>query len=206
VRRLIEACLAERIDTPDPRERFLANVVGEPSSTVLALLEQPARRAAVLIPIIERHAELQVLLTARARHLVHHPGQVAFPGGRIEPGDRDPRHAALREASEEVGLDPAQARIVGELPVHLTGTGFVVTPIVAFVDAGFAARPDPAEVAGVFEVPLSFLIDGSNCACREVERFGSRFVSYEYRWRAHRIWGATAAMIVTLKKLIDNKQ
>ncbi len=206
MRRLIEECLAGNDDAAGPRERFLANVLGEPSGAVLELLEQPARRAAVLVPIIERDSGLRVLLTARARHLVHHPGQVAFPGGRIEAVDADARAAALREAEEEVGLEPALARVVGELPVHLTGTGFVVTPVVAFVSGAFEARPNAGEVAGVFEVPLEFLIDRGNSVRSEVERFGSRFVSYEYRWQTWRIWGATAAIIITLRNLLINKQ
>jgi len=187
----------------DPRDRFLANVVGEPSPEVLELIDRPSRQASVLMPIVERASGLMMLFTERAAHLAHHPGQVAFPGGRIEPGDASPEAAALREAAEEVGLRQAQVQVVGSLSPHITGTGFIVTPVVGFVGDDFVAERDAAEVAAVFEVPLDFLLEPANRQRRYRERFGSRFVSYEYLYAGWRIWGATAAMVVTLEMIIN---
>lgn len=190
-------------DTGDPHSRFLASVVGEPSPALLARLAQPGRPASVLMPIVERGGRLHMVLTARAEHLAHHPGQVAFPGGRQEPGDSGPVAAALREADEEIGLAPDRVDVVGCVGMHLTGTGFAVMPFVGFVRGVFEPRPDPAEVSAVFDVPLDFLFDPANCTVTVRERLGTQFVTYEYLWESWRIWGATAAMIVRLRELIE---
>jgi 8-oxo-dGTP pyrophosphatase MutT (NUDIX family) len=124
----------------------------------------PPRPAAVLLPIVLHAAGPAVLLTQRTAHLRQHSGQVAFPGGRHEPADRTPVHTALREAHEEVGLEPSRVEVIGRLPEYLTGTGFQVTPVVGLVEPGFEVRPDPHEVAAVFEVPLEFLTNTSSGA------------------------------------------
>jgi 8-oxo-dGTP pyrophosphatase MutT (NUDIX family) len=202
--RIVERIAAYR-DEVDPHGRFLANVVGEPSAALLERLQSPGRPAAVLMPIVERDGTLEMLLTARASHLAHHPGQVAFPGGRIEPRDVDAAAAALREAEEEIGLEHREVQVVGTLGMHLTGTGFAVTPFVGFVGAAFVPRPDPAEVAAVFAVPLDFLFDPANCCISIRDRLGTRFRTYEYVWEDWHIWGATAAMIVSLRDIVMNK-
>ena len=178
-------------------------IIGPISPELEAVLAAPGARAAVLIGLVERDARLTVLLTERAGHLKAHPGQIAFPGGRIESGDATAVAAALREADEEVGLAAAHVTVAGQLPAHITGTGFIVTPIVGFVGAGFVARPDPGEVADVFEVPLEFLLDRRNLAERRRERFGTQFRSFEFNYAGRRIWGATAAMLITLIKIIE---
>lgn len=203
MRQRITECVAAHRDTLGPQQRFLANVIGEPSPAVLELLSRPGRRAAVLMPIVERPGGFSMLFTARAEHLAHHPGQVAFPGGRIEPADATAADTALREAREEIGLPPEQVAIIGHLGAHMTGTGFIVTPFVGFVDPGFEPRPDPAEVAAVFEVPLEFLLDPANCRHRERERHGTRFGSFEFDWDGWHIWGATAGMVVTLSRILN---
>lgn len=154
--------------------------------------------AAVLFPLVPREAGYQVLLTQRTAHLRDHPGQISFPGGRTEASDASPWHTALREAREEIGLDPGHVRLLGYLPEYLTGTGFRVTPVVAEILPPFDLSPDTFEVADIFEVPLQFLLDESNYRQHQIEFNGEmrRFHAVPYGDRF--IWGATAGMIRAL--------
>ncbi|WP_458094093.1 CoA pyrophosphatase [Roseomonas sp. WA12] len=154
------------------------------------------RRSAVLVPIL-LHGAPSVLLTLRAATLSAHAGQVAFPGGRIEPGET-PEAAALREAAEEVGLDPRLPRIAGRLPSLITGTGFHVVPVVALLDPPVTLTPAPAEVAEVFEYPLARLLDPAGPE-RRSGVFGGRERHY-WAWphETQTIWGATASMLRSL--------
>ncbi len=163
-----------------------------------------ATPAAVLVPLLERSAgRLQVLFTERADHLRRHPGQISFPGGRIERLDGCAVNAALREAQEEVGLPATCVHIAGFLEPQLTVTGFCVTAVVGVVAAGeFVAVPDPGEVAGVFEVPLEYFLDERNEHRGMREYQGTRFAAVEYHWEGRRIWGATAMMLDRLVSLI----
>ncbi len=158
----------------------------------------PLREAAVLVAITDR-AEPGLILTLRHDDLRDHGGQVAFPGGRIDEGE-DARAAALREAWEELKLDPATVRIIGEADHYRTVTGFGVTPIVALVPPDLALVPNPAEVADWFEVPLAFVLDPANHARREMHYKGRLRHYYEIEWQSRRIWGATAAMLVNLAR------
>lgn len=202
MRALIVQRLAEAPRHDDPHAPLLANVIGEISEELRAAIAAPSRRAAVLVALREHADGFHVLLTERAAHLAHHPGQVSFPGGRIEPGDDGPVGAALREAWEEVGLNPDAVEVAGSLPTHATGTGFSVTPVVGFVREPFVARLDPAEVTALFEVPLAYLFDDASVRVEYRERFGSRFRVYEFRFDGHRIWGATASMLMAFMKII----
>jgi 8-oxo-dGTP pyrophosphatase MutT (NUDIX family) len=175
---------------------------GAVSEELAQRLAGPHMRAAVLIGLIERPAGTQLLLTRRAMHLARHAGQVAFPGGRVEADDRGPAAAALREAHEEIGLHPKEVELVGQLGDHLTGTGYIVTPMVGFIRPGFIAQPDPAEVAGVFEVPLEFVFGPDGLRECVHERYGTRLRGYELQYDGERVWGATAAMLATLRKLL----
>ena len=156
------------------------------------------REAAVLVAITDR-PQPGVLLTERRADLRLHAGQVAFPGGRIDPGETA-REAALREAWEEIALDPAEVRIVAEADPYRTVTGFGVTPIVGVVPPDLPLPPTPAEVASLFEAPLAHLIDPANQLRREVEFHGRPRHYFEIVWEGRRIWGATAAMIVNLSR------
>jgi 8-oxo-dGTP pyrophosphatase MutT (NUDIX family) len=159
------------------------------------------RVAAVLVPLVVREEGITVLLTQRADHLNDHAGQVSFPGGRHEPFDADSTATALREAQEEVGLDPKRVEVLGALPDYLTGTGFRVTPVVALVHPPFSVKADSFEVAEIFEVPLSFLMNPSHHEVRVFRWEGGerRFFAMPYP-RAdadgdYFIWGATAGML-----------
>lgn len=154
--------------------------------------------AAVLVPIVLHQGRPSVLLTQRTAHLRDHAGQISFPGGRIEDTDRSVVDAALREAEEEVGLPPERIQVVGFLPEYRTGTGFSVTPVVAFVPPLLALQPDPFEVAEVFEVPLAFLLDPANHQQHEVYWRGKLRQYYAIPYGDRFIWGATAGMLISL--------
>jgi 8-oxo-dGTP pyrophosphatase MutT (NUDIX family) len=159
--------------------------------------------AAVLVPLVERVDGFGVLLTLRPSAMKRHGGQVAFPGGRTEPGDTDPVATALREASEEIGLDPAAVDILGRLDPYLTITGYEVVPVVGAVAGPVTLVPDPVEVADVFEVPLSLLMDPANH--QRVERVfnGMRRAYYAVPYGERYIWGATAGMILNLYDILN---
>jgi len=201
MQQLIEARLARFQAAEDPLVRTLADVEGPVPQALLAKLAgcQPA---AVLLGLIERDAGLSVLFTQRSPHLSAHAGQVSFPGGRLEASDAGPVEAALREATEEIGLQPASVRVVGRLNSFQTVTGFHITPVVGFIDAAFEARPDAAEVDAVFEVPLSFLLDPKNVSVGYRDRMGVRFRIYEFHYEGRHIWGATASILINFKDII----
>ena len=162
----------------------------------------PRRPAAVLVPIVERPDGHSVLLTRRADHLHDHPGQISFPGGRLGDADRGPIDAALREAAEEIGLERGYVRLAGLLDGYETVTGYLVTPVVGFIRPGFTLAPDPREVADVFEVPLAFLLDEESRRIGSHVRDGRRRRYYVFEYAGHRIWGATAGMLVNLQRRI----
>ena len=156
--------------------------------------------AAVLFPIVLRPTGPTVLLTRRTEQLRDHPGQISFPGGRIDASDRSPEEAALREAMEEVGLNSRHIEIVGFLPEYRTVTGYQVTPVVGFVTPPFDLQPGASEVAEVFEVPLSFLLDSHNHQRHSRETPGGRRYFFAMPYGPYCIWGATAGMIVSLAR------
>jgi 8-oxo-dGTP pyrophosphatase MutT (NUDIX family) len=159
--------------------------------------------AAVLVPIVEHAGAPTVLLTQRATQLRNHAGQVSFPGGRIEAQDGSPTAAALREAREEIGLEPSCVSVVGFLPDHVVISGFRVTPVVALVRPGFELLLDAQEVEDTFEVPLTFVFDPRNHRPR-LHRFRAAEVEAEMLdipYGNRNIWGATAGMLVTLYRL-----
>lgn len=156
-------------------------------------------QAAVLIAVTDR-AEPGILLTRRTETLSNHPGQIAFPGGRIDSADTDAIAAALREAEEEIALPRTAVRVVGSADRYRTITGFEVTPVVGIVPPDLTFVPSAAEVAQVFEVPLGFVLDSANHLEARVEWQGRNRHYYEITWGGHRIWGATAAIIVNLSR------
>jgi 8-oxo-dGTP pyrophosphatase MutT (NUDIX family) len=160
-----------------------------------------ATPAAVLIAVTDVPHDPQVILTQRPRSMRDHPGQVAFPGGKIDPGE-DAVTAALREAEEELGLPRAAVRVIGTSDVYHTGTGFIVTPVLGVVPPGLDLRPDPVEVADWFEAPLSLLLDPASWTVNETFWRGATRRYLELDWQGFRIWGVTAAIIANLARRI----
>ena len=183
------------------RKRFLA---GLPDTGTLeeGVPPGPLRPAAVLVPIVLREPEPTVLLTRRTDHLHHHPGQVSFPGGRVEDEDAAPIDTALRETEEEISLHRAHVELLGCLPQYQTGTGFDITPVVGLVTPPFELQIDPFEVAEVFEVPLSFLLDESNHQRHSAVIRGVQREYYAMPYGEYFIWGATAGMLVSLQRFV----
>jgi 8-oxo-dGTP pyrophosphatase MutT (NUDIX family) len=162
------------------------------------------KAASVLIPLVLRDDGLSLLLTHRAAHLNNHAGQISFPGGRVEANDVSSVETALREAQEEIGLDRQHVDVIGSLPQYRTATGYDVSPVIALIQPPFTLTPDPIEVASIFEVPLSFLMDAKNHQRRLVELpngAGTR-TFYAMPYQQHFIWGATAGMLRNLFHLM----
>lgn len=173
-----------RLELPLAADRwFTANLVNQ------------LRPAAVLAPIVRRDEGLWMLLTRRAEHLSSHQGQISFPGGRRDPEDGSAMANALREAQEEVGLDPASVEVLGYLDDYPTISRYMVTPVVGLVQGPVASQADPGEVAEVFEVPMDVLLDPRAYRRRSLSRDGLVVPYYEVNWSGYRIWGATAGML-----------
>jgi 8-oxo-dGTP pyrophosphatase MutT (NUDIX family) len=195
---------AERLDLAQLRARFRTPPEWTPELSDeewFRRVEQKPEftQASVLIGLVKRESGLTVLLTRRTAHLRDHAGQISFPGGRSESFDADAIATAVRETAEEVGMEASFIEIIGSLPDFFTGTGFRVVPIVALITPGFTLQPDPFEVAEVFEVPLSFLLDPAHHRRHTVDLpEGRRRYYYSMPWHDYFIWGATAGMLRNL--------
>ena len=207
----LPAVLAAELQDDALRRRFTTLPEWTPEITVeRRFIERPPADASVLVPLVQGE-QISVLLTQRTDHLTDHPGQISFPGGRAETYDADAVATALREAHEEIGLEPAYVDVLGTLPTYTTGTGFVVTPVVGFAKPGYTLVADPFEVAEVFEVPLAFLMNPANHRRHAVEVGGIKreFLSMPFdgidsdgKPRRYFIWGATAAMLRNLYRFL----
>lgn len=194
LRARLAAALDRTLDQPQTQDVFLYQDRPMPDG--------PFTPAAVLIAITDR-PQPGMILTLRHAGLRAHAGQVAFPGGRLDPEDADAVAAALREAEEEIALPRDAVEVIGRSDLFRTGTGFVIEPIVAIVPPDLPLHPAEAEVDAIFEVPFDFLLDPANRAYKTVEWQGGLRSYYEYLWEDRRIWGVTAAMLVNLARRIE---
>ena len=201
---------AQQLTPAALRQRFLQPPAWTPEYSVEKKFgDRLPARAAVLVPLVMRD-ELTLLLTERGLNLSTHSGQISFPGGRTDESDRDAVHTALREADEEIGLLAGHVEVLGTLPVYVTGTAFIVTPVVALVRPDFALQLNPAEVADVFEVPLRFLMSPANHRRHAFEFDGGvrEWLSMPYTSgdpqlpKERYIWGATAGMLRNLYRFL----
>jgi 8-oxo-dGTP pyrophosphatase MutT (NUDIX family) len=194
--------MVSRLATSPPIEELL---IGDDLERQYEISKGGGKPAAVLLLVVNHGGDPTVVFTQRTAHLADHAGQISFPGGRVEEGDGTPEHTALREAEEEVGIAPNRVEILGRLPDYHTGTGYRVTPIVGWAEPPLIYRPDPHEVADVFEVPLAFLLDSGN------HRYESAFFKGRMRnywampYGERFIWGATAGMLVTFHRILIPK-
>lgn len=164
------------------------------------------RPCGVLIPLIETPKGLNVILTKRSSALKHHPGQIAFPGGKVDAGDDGPIGAALREAHEEIGLTPENVEVLGKLPIHETVTGFSVTPVLGLIRAAFKAQPEPGEVEEVFDVPLNHVTDITQFQIQSRRWRGVERHFYTVPYGPYYIWGATARILRGLAERMRDDQ
>lgn len=189
--------LAERLRTALSKPALLPSLEGDLDE----LRAEANVPAAVMVAVTDR-PEPGVILTVRREHMRTHAGQVAFPGGRIDPGE-DAIAAALREAWEEIGLDQSTAEVVAEIDPYRTITGFLVTPVLAVVPPDQQLSPHEHEVADWFEAPLHFVLDPANQQLKSALFQGRERHYYEIVWNDRKIWGATAAMIVNLSRRLQ---
>jgi 8-oxo-dGTP pyrophosphatase MutT (NUDIX family) len=201
-RQLIEERLRGTQPGGDPVKALIAGLEPGQAEELRRLLPAEISRAAVLVPIVDRPEGLSVLLTQRASHLKNHPGQISFPGGRVEAADSSPWETALRETEEEIGLGREHVSLAGYLADHFVISGYLVTPAVAFVRTGFELRLDLTEVDEVFEVPLEFVLDPANHVPRERRFGGHTFKAFDIPYQRYNIWGATAGMLMTLYRML----
>lgn len=206
ISRVTAALIRERFSgtrvPPQPAQVNLDDLDTSWVQAMAAAAQDELTPAGVLVPIIERAHGLTLLLTQRSAALKHHAGQVSFPGGRMEASDADIEATALRETHEEVGIAPDAVAVAGFIDPMPTITGYAVTPVIGVLTGPIETRVDPAEVEYAFEVPLSHLMDRRNEVTVERTLFGKTLPMVEFHWEGERIWGATAHMIVSLRKIL----
>lgn len=203
LRRLIEERLKDSRPATDPHSAMPAGFSAEVAEAVRQYFPAAPAAAAVLVPLVDHHDGLTVLLTQRASHLKNHAGQISFPGGRLESSDAGPLAAALRETEEEIGLSREHVTFAGYLEPHLVLSGYWVTPVVGFVQPGFELTLDRREVESTFEVPLLHILDAANHQARERMLGTTKVHVYDIPYGERHIWGATAGMLMSLYKLLN---
>ena len=201
IERLLARLEGSEPDHEPQRFRVGAGLIRGHDERLRHLFPTHPTAAAVLVGLVDRELEPTILLTVRAAALRTHAGQIAFPGGRVEPTDAGPAAAALREAREEIGLEASRVRVVGYLPDHLVLTGYRVTPVVARLTPGFDLKLDQSEVQDVFEMPWSHLFDEGNYRDYRRNFAGTEIDVRDISYGPHNIWGATAGILLALREL-----
>ena len=181
------------------RQQFLQRFFLQPGKQSVLLQVEKSRAAAVLLVLREQEGELQLLLTKRSTDLRHHPGQISFPGGKIEANEHS-RQAALRETHEETGIAPEQLQLIGQLPSYATGTGFLIQPWIAFLTQEVELKLQASEVDSAFWLPLPFVLDPVNTHSEHFAMHGQSHLVHFMPYGPHLIWGATAAILYSLKQ------
>jgi len=199
----------KRALTPASGRAWTRPIVGDdsiyrPVENMDIMNDLPLKPSAVLIPIVERNNKYSIMLTKRSSQLKSHGGQVSFPGGRCDAGDAHAMATALREAREEINLPEGNAQIIGAMEDYETVTGYSVTPVVGFIDPDFEIIPEQREVADVFEVSLDYILDGKNHTIEKMMWKGENRHYYVFPHADHKIWGATAAMLVCFANLVND--
>jgi 8-oxo-dGTP pyrophosphatase MutT (NUDIX family) len=192
---LSQADIVERLRRPPPPP--------DPTDLHVAAVMEGMRviDAAVLVPLVVRGGQLNLLLTQRTTHLSAHAGQISFPGGRIETADSSREETALRETEEEIGLARERVTLLGRLPEYSIPSGFRITPVVGWIEPPFDTRPDPFEVEDIFEVPLMHFLSESNFQRREYDFDGRHRHYVAVPWQGRYIWGATAGMLLVMCRM-----
>lgn len=162
------------------------------------------KEASVLVPLIRREDRLNVVMTVRSSQMPSHPGQISFPGGKAQPEDDGPIATALREAHEEVNIEPKAVQVLGSLGVHMGGLGFAVTPIIGLVDSAAAMKPCPREVDEIFEVPLDFIANLENHITEDRHLDGVMYKMYAAPYGRYHIWGLTAGILRSFAELVQD--
>lgn len=200
---MIERLVARLKGTRPPDDPAGEALLGFPAEVASQLFAGRLIPAAVLVALTANEDGWDVLLTRRTDQLRDHPGQISFPGGRIDSGDDGPVAAALREAREEVGIEAAFIDVIGHLPAHAVVTGFAVCPVVALLRPGYALIADTTEVAEIFRVPLNYLLDPANLIRSERTVRGLTMPACAFQYGPHHIWGATAHILNSLREHLD---
>jgi len=200
----MEGLILKALKAENPARRDVRSDLDlNPSLKDVYRLPENPRAASVLVPLVQREHGMSVILTQRAEHLPTHKGQVAFPGGKLEPFDTDAVDCALRETEEEIGLTRDVVNVVGKLDPYLTSTGFAVTPIVGIIKQKFELTPDPREVDAVFEVPFDVLMSEDGLRQESQEFGGHERYFYAMNWDGFYIWGVTAAILSGFRELVQ---
>ncbi len=199
---MIDELITALKGTRPPEDLSREAIARVPRDIAAQLFPAPLIPAAVLVGLIARDGDWDILLTRRTEHLRDHPGQISFPGGRLQSSTESPLAAALRETQEEVGIAPEFIDVLGFLPPHAVVTGFAVSPVVAILRPGFTLNADPQEVAEIFRLPLNHLLDPANLVRTERIVRGVTVPVYACQFGPHNIWGATAQILKSLREAL----
>lgn len=202
LRRLIEERLKDSRPAPDHRSALPAGIAAHTDPVLRQYFPPSPVAAAVLVPIVDHQDGLSILFTRRSAQLRQHAGQVSFPGGRVESTDAGPLEAALRETEEEIGLSRQHVSFAGYLDPHLIMSGYWITPVIGFVQPGFALKLDAREVDATFEVPLTYIFDSANHRLRQRQIGDTPIEVYDIPFGEHNIWGATAGILMALYRML----